>query len=198
MGKKLIIKGADFSAVAIDGAIVNSLDTIAYENKSYREIFETRNMLGITPGFEDGSYSPLGLGAGTPTVTDSVADTGQYSLKAFGKTSQQVRTSNVYSTGSYFCAARIRCDRYTSGKLGIIINTTGAIVTETTEQNFTTQVNYVTVSANTNFYVGSALSANLDGYVDTPVIVDAGIFTNLPSVEEFTQLYETYVSMKKA
>lgn len=197
MGKKLIIKGADFSAVAVDSLL--TLDSIAWDGKTYREIFETNNFLQISPGFENGSYSPFIVGAGTPTITSEVADNGDYSLKVFGTTSQQIKSPLSMSTPNnvpMFLAVRIRCDRYEAGNVGLVLGGLGAIVKETT-QGFVTATATRTKIDDSSWYIGSFSSANLDGYVDTPVVVLSTYFTNPPTLEQFTQLYEQYVSIKK-
>lgn len=196
MGKKLIIKGADFSAVAVDSLL--TLDSIAWDSKTYREIFETNNKYGISPGFESGNYSPLVVGAGTPTVTSEVADSGVYSLKIFGNSSQQLKTTqSAASNVKYFLAARVRCDRYVSGRIGAVLYAGGAYLERTTNGFETICNDYTTSYATPLLFIGSLLSADLDGYVDTPVAVIATYFTNVPTLEQFTQLYEQYVAIKK-
>ena len=197
MGKKLIIKGADFSAVAVDSPL--SLDSIAWDGKTYREIFETNNFLQISPGFENGSYSPFTDGTGTPTITSEVADSGDYSLKVFGTTSQQIKSPLSMSTPSnvpMFLAVRVRCDRYEVGKVGLVLGGLGAVVNETT-QGFVTATATRTKIDNSGWFIGSFSSANLDGYIDTPIVVLSTYFTNQPTLEQFTQLYEQYVFIKK-
>lgn len=197
MGKKLIIKGADFSAVAVDSLL--TLDSIAWDGKTYREIFQTNNFLGISPGFENGSYAPFTISSGNPTVTSEVADSGSYSLKVFGTTSQQLKSPTSMSTPNnvlMFLAVRVRCDRYEAGKVGLVFGTFGATVEETT-QGFVTATATRTKIDNSSWYIGSLSSANLDGYIDTPVVVLSTYFTNPPTLEQFTQLYEQYVAITK-
>ena len=93
-------------------------------------------------------------------------------------------------------AARIRCDRYESGKLGVIIYNYGAYVNEVTD-GFDTVTNIYTTSSASGLFIGSANSANLDGYVDTPVAIISTYFTTAPTLDQFTQLYNQYVAIKK-
>ena len=198
MGKKLIIKGADFSAVAVDSLL--TLDSIAWDNKTYREIFETNNFLGISPGFENGSYSPLVVNSGEPTITNEVADSGQYSLKAFGNTSQQIKKSVGAAANTYYIAYRISCTRYVSGIAGVIYGTgASSPKVESITQGFISMSGIVNYTGTTNylFFVGSASSADLDCYIDTPVVVLGSYFSTLPTEEQFAQLYEQYVAIKK-
>lgn len=195
MGKKLIIKGADFSAVAVDSLL--TLDSIAWDGMTYRDIFETNNCLGINPGFENGSFSPLSIAAGSPAITNDAADSGEYSLKAFGTSSQQVKKGGSNRLISYYIGARINCIRYQAGKLGVVLGSTGATISSVTN-GFET-VTGIRNNENTvnQLYVGSMSSANLDGYVDTPVVVLETLFTSAPTKEQFTQLYNQYVAIKK-
>ena len=52
-------------------------------------------------------------------------------------------------------------------------------------------------SSSYNVYIGSFSSANLTGYIDTPVIVFDSIFDNVPSESLFTTLYNKYVDLKR-
>lgn len=197
MGKKLIIKGADFSSVAVDSLI--TLDSIAWDGKTYREIFETNNFIQISPGFDNGSYSPFDVNAGEPTITSEVADSGDYSLKVLGTTSQQIKSPTSMVTPNdilIFLAVRVRCDRYEAGKCGLILGTIGASVEETT-QGFITVTATRIKNDTSSWYIGSISSANLDCYIDTPVVVLSTYFTNVPTIEQFTQLYNQYVAIKK-
>lgn len=195
MGKKLIIKGADFSAVAVDLYDINS---IAYENLTFGEMFETNNLLGISPGFESGSFSPLTIGIGEPVLTDEVYDYGGYSLKSFSESSTYIVNNIRYST-TILLACRVRCDRYVSGLGGIVFRTTGATISETTGQKFVTTTAKITEEAEEGqlLYVGSCVAANMDVYVDLPVAIDINIFETIPDIETFTKLYNKYVNIKK-
>ena len=178
-----------------------TLDDIAYEGKTYKQIFETNNSLGINPGFEDGTFSPLVSSAGTPTITNDVADSGDYSMKCFGTSSTQVKTSSAWGTAykqSMYVAMRARCDRYSAGTLGFSL--TGiAFGLQAVSDGFETISTLSTPTYSTSSYpfLGSFSSANLDGYIDTPVVVLMNIFTNAPSKTKMDELYETYVLIKQ-
>lgn len=194
MGKSLIIKGADFST----NGISKSLDAIAYESFSYRDIFETNNLLGISPGFEDGTYTGLKAAAGDPVITDSIADTGTYSLKCFGNTSCQVnREAGALDTGNYFAAARVNCVRYTQGYAGVMFGTSPEDCINYVTNEFVTITTKVSSSERIGVFYGSFISADLDCYIDTPVCIDMSIFSNEPSKDVLTSMYNTYVGMKK-
>lgn len=194
MGKSLIIKGADFSA----NGIIKNLDTIVYESFSYRDIFETNNLLGISPGFEDGTYTGLKAASGEPVITNSIADSGIYSLKCFGNISCNVnRQAGALDAGNYFAAARVNCVRYTQGYAGVTLGTSteGGINYVTNE--FVTVTIKASSSERIGAFYGSFSSADLDCYIDTPVCIDISIFSNEPSKDVLTSMYNTYVEMKK-
>lgn len=191
MGKRLIIRNADFSA----NAILPSLDDLAYDGKTFRQIFEVNNALNISAGFESGNYSTMIIGAGTPEITDAVHDSGRYSLKAFGTTSQQIKTPGGF-TSQFLLASRIKCDRYVSGYAGITYGNERIGVTSVTD-GFVTLAFLSTSQNGSGFFVGSWSSANLDCYIDTPVAVDISVFTTVPSGSEWTALYNQYISIKK-
>lgn len=170
-----------------------TLDSIAYESKTYRQIFETNNWLNISPGFENGSYSPLIVGTGSPSIQSSEKDSGNYALKVTGTTSQQVRTSgNTAAKG--FAACRVKVTSYTAGYCGMQFDNIAG-VSEVTD--WVTKVVGKTSTTRVAAFIGSLSSANLTGYVDTPVVVLNSVFSTVPSVEQFTTLYETYVQLKK-
>ena len=194
MGKSLIIKGADFST----NGISKSLDAIAYESFSYRDIFETNNLLGISPGFEDGTYTGLKAVAGNPVITDSIADTGTYSLKCFGNTSCQVnRQAGALDVGNYFAAARVNCVRYVTGFAGAALGTYFDDCINHVTNEFVTVATKVSSSERIGVFYGSFSSADLDCYIDTPVCIDLSIFSNEPSKEMLTLMYDTYIKIKK-
>ena len=46
-----------------------------------------------------------------------------------------------------------------------------------------------------NIFIGSCISANLDGYIDDTVVVDLSIFDSVPSKEKLDSLYERYLDI---
>ena len=204
-GNKLsaIVNDAPKAAnMIIDGNKVklsaDTIDDIAWENLSYRDIFETNNVLGITAGFESGSYSPLIVGAGSPTITTEDKDTGTYSLKAFGTSSCQLKNGrNIF--GTYFIACRIKCSRYVKGYAGVALGggTNGAYVTAVTNEFVTASGTASRAeSSSAELYVGTWSSASIDCYIDTPVAVNTNIFAASPTAAELEAMYETYLARK--
>ena len=189
-----VIDIAEVTGAIIITAVAYDLDSVAYESLTYKQLFETNNVLGITAGFENGSYSPLTVKAGSPSITTEDKDSGTYSLKCSGTSSQQVRTSSAY-TFAMLIACRCKVTSYTAGSCGIQSGGVDATLTEVSD--WVTKTANRTSTASGAVFLGSLNSANLTGYVDTPVVVQKSIFTTAPSLSDFTALYNKYVALKK-
>ena len=189
-----VIDIAEVTGAIIITAVAYDLDSVAYESLTYKQLFETNNVLGITAGFENGSYSPLTVKAGSPSITTEDKDSGTYSLKCSGTSSQQVRTSSAY-TVAMLIACRCKVTSYTAGSCGIQSGGVDATLTEVSD--WVTKTANRTSTASGAVFLGSLNSANLTGYVDTPVVVQKSIFTTAPSLSDFTALYNKYVALKK-
>ena len=173
-----------------------SLDDIAWENLTYRDIFITNNKAYLN-GFNDKTFGPFLQNAGTNTVTKDACYTGPYSLAAFGSPSQQIKSMNALPVGEYFVASKVYCTRYAAGELGVCLHDTTVGVTEVTD-DFVTAAGIISLGTSDKIYIGSIHSADLDGYVDDTTVVDMSIFGTRPSESELTALYERYVEMEKA
>ena len=187
----------EHKAVCDHAASASSLDDIAWETLSYREIFIENNKAYVD-GFNQNSYDPFKKAAGSNSVSADKYYSYPYSLKAFGTSSQQlVSSATLGQSGNYFVASKVYCKRYVKGELGVHINDVTVGVCRVT-YDFVTQADIVYSGGGENIYIGSIRSANLDGYVDDPAVVDMSIFTVSPTVEQMIQLYETYVAIEKS
>ena len=182
-----------------------ALDTIAIDNLSYRDIFETNNSLGIQPGFAGNTWSPLIVPSGitTPTLVEKsqagVGAVGDYVLKVEGSGSCQLGTATPYTASDYtFMAANVKCTRRSAGNLGVTrgSNPNSAWVESVTD-GFVVVSGIGNYTSNFRGTVGSYTGANLDGYVDMPVIIQMSIFTSSPSVGVLTELYKNYLEIKR-
>lgn len=172
-----------------------SLDSIAWGNLTYRDIFIDNN-LAYMNGFDHGSWGTFSQSAGSNIITAESACTQPNSLKAAGTSSQQIISSTRSPAGDYFVASKVSCPRYVKGKLGVCLQGTTVGVSAVTK-GFVTAAGIITMAVSHNIYIGSIHSANLDGFVDDPVVVNMNIFTIRPSCGELTQLYETYVEIEQ-
>lgn len=189
-----IVNDADGLRLTTGGGA--TIDDIAYEGLTYRDIFETNNLLGITPNFANASYAPLLL-TGTGELVQIEGEVG-YAFKVSGSSSY-VRKNSMSSP--VYQAIRIRCDRYNSGYIGSMIsgvyNEHWSTAINYVTEGFITSVKYVTSTMTDASFVGSFNSADLDGYVASPVFVSPDIFTTPPSEAEFKELYERYLTIAK-
>ncbi len=186
---------------------VVTLDTVAIDDMTYREVFETNNSLGIDPGFENNSWAPLIVpeNASSPTLVETATEpnatgaVGKYVLKISASRSAQIATTDKYLASTRtFMAANVKCTRHSSGYLGVTrgTNPNSAYVKAITN-------GFVVVTKLSDHFedfrgtVGSYASANLDGYVDMPVIINMSIFSSNPTASQLQELYETYLKIKR-
>jgi len=186
-----------FRAVCDHIAFASSLDDIAWEEFSYRDIFIENNKAYVD-GFNKKSFAPYVRSAGNNTVSGDEYYSYPYSLNATGDSSQRiVSPSPIGESGNYFVASKIYCVRYEKGMLGIRIDNVTVGVSRAT-YDFVTQADIVYADSEEKIYIGSFSSAELDGYIDDPVVVDMSVFTVLPTLEQMTALYENYVKLERA
>ena len=179
------------------GAQASSLDDIAYEGLSYRDIFIKSNE-AYTDGFNAKGMGAFKKSSGECQIGGEKFYSSPYSLKSFGTTSQQIVSVNgLKSTGEYFVACKVNCTRYDKGELGIHINNVTVGISRRS-YDFLTAADVISAKAGQNIYIGSVKSADLDGYVDDPVVVNLSIFKKKPSLDELIRLYEEYVRLERA
>lgn len=171
-----------------------TLDSIAWENLTYRNIFVDRNLAYVN-GFDDNNWRSFIQNTGNNSITGAVCFSSPYSLKAAGTSSQQIMSTDHYQTGDYFVASKVYCTRYVRGKLGVCIGSNTIGVSSQTN-GFVTSAGILTNYQMNRIYIGSIHSANLDGYVDDPVVIRMDIFSTRPTEAELTALYEQYLALK--
>lgn len=175
------------------------LSEIAYEDYSFYKIFEENSYAPVNMESYESETDVFSDYSGKTTLQSKIYNTEQYAMYVEGNSSQQAASAKTYS-GDYYIAAKVNCTRYEQGYLGIIFGTDSTKYENTTIQKVTD--GFVTVSDiqtlnNDNIFIGSAISANLDGYIDDTVVVDLSIFENTPSLEEMDALYEKYLMICK-
>lgn len=192
-----VLKKIDFQKRKFIMDFIADLDTEIYEGKTYRDIFETNNLLGITAGFENGNYSPMipyneqstGL-----SIQSSVKDSGNYALQVtnFG----QLKLESAISFNGLFGAMRINVTEYSEGEVGLKAVAANKVFKEETD-GWQTIGCYTNIATGGNMFIGSNTVAQLTAYIDTPVYIDLAMFNIAPSYETLMQLYEVYVQIKK-
>lgn len=174
-----------------------TLNEIALENKTYKEVFE------------DGNYSPVNMNtkesqkvsysdySGKTSIVNDSYVTAPSSLYVTGEVSQQMK-SNIALTGDFYIASKIKCTRYESGYLGVVFGTDSKRYQDTTMDfeydEFSTFSSIQTLD-NEYVFIGSCISANLDGYIDDTVIVDVSLFEETPTRVMLDNCYERYIKI---
>lgn len=179
-----------------------TLDSVAYENLTYRQIFVNNN---IAPNINNNSKKPVNSSsftytdkAGTTTIVSSDVSENNfvppYSLHVSGTTSQQAMC-NVNNYGKVFLASNVKVTRYSKGYCGLIVGSTYSGAVNKVTDGYEVKVGTASITSSNSLFIGSASSANLEGYINNPVVVNTSIFTTEPSVDEFTALYNNYTAM---
>ena len=171
----------------------------AYEDYSFYEIFEENNYAPLNMDSYDTETDEYADYSGTTKLQKKVSFTPDFAMEVQGESSNQIKSGKDY-TGKYYIAAKVNCTRYEAGYLGIVFGSDSEKYKNTTVQSTTD--GFVTVSdiqqlSSHSIFIGSCISANLDGYIDDTVVVDLSIFENIPSKETLDQLYERYLKIWK-
>ena len=182
-----------------------SIDSLAYKSLTYRDIFMTGNQFSELD-FENGLPSYLTATAGNPEITDEDYCSSSHSIKCFGTASQQytVKKDITVSAGTtFFSAMKVKCTRFSKGKLGAQIGDlfSGMTIAKVTD-GWETLSYYRKASSDNNVtsgFLGSMNSANLDGYVDDVVFINIDeVFGEAVPEATIKELYETYIELRKA
>ena len=170
-----------------------TLESLAWEQLTYRDIFIENNLAAVN-GFDQGSWGAFYQNTGINQITGEAAHSQPNSLKVAGTSSQQIVSSVRSSAGTYFVASKVSCTRYVQGKLGLCLQSTPVGVSSVTK-GFVTAAGVVTIGSSHSIYIGSIHSANLDGFVDDPVVVNMNIFSTKPTASQLEKLYENFVQI---
>lgn len=173
------------------------LEEIGHENKTLYDIFVSNNYAPNNMDSLRSTNENYTDSYGKTTLQNEVYYTYNKAMYVEGTTSNQAISSASY-TGTYYIASKLKCTRYEKGYLGIVFgqdaeayqNTTLTSVTE----DFVTKSDICTLEDH-NIFIGSCISANLDGYIDDTVVVDLSIFDEIPSKEKLDSLYERYLDI---
>lgn len=179
----------------------DSLDDIAWEGLSYRDIFITNNKAPKINQNKTGSYA---INAGAPEIINDTITADNYArpyyLKCFGSGSQQLKSNGTFQSYPYFAASNVKIDRYVSGYCGIAFSSNFKACQSAVTDGWVVSAGILEdkdgagTTTSTNCFVGSASSADLDGYVNNPVLIPMNIFTTAPTEEEMIQLYKNYTT----
>lgn len=173
------------------------LEEIGHENKTLYDIFVLNNYAPDNMDSKRSRNENYEDSFGITTIQDEVYYTYNKAMYVEGTTSNQAKSSASY-TGDYYIASKLKCTRYEKGYLGIVFGSDAEAYKNTTltgvTDDFVTRSDICTLDDH-NIFIGSCISANLDGYIDDTVVVDLSIFDSVPSKEKLDSLYERYLDI---
>lgn len=176
---------------------VLDLDTPAYENYTYRQIFIDNNLIPKA-NFENG------LEWITTSLNDPIISTEKYNspthgLKCFSSASCYVKKSFTGAeNGTYFIGINVSVSSYNSGLCGLQL----ADGTTSINAYYTGVTDYfvrahgqgvITNAANLTSYIGNFTSASAEAYFDDGVILNmTSLFETIPETNIINKLYDNY------
>lgn len=197
------------------GKKVTTLDSIAFDDKSYREIFEQLSATKDNFGFENGTYAPFAKNTINPSVVEPSIDTtnpysGTYCVKTPNTASSTISLDfgSAQVGDSYWCAGKFNCTYRTSGMYGFMSGeggytpgTQGSIGGNTVTNEYVTIAGKITIPSGTSqpcVWLGASNSAKITVYYDDVIIVRATAFTTQPTEDQWKNAYETYLALLAA
>lgn len=187
---------------------LTSIDDIAYEGLSYREIFLTNNIVTNLNFINKANLTNLGSWEKNGTGADATVDTTNYvtgpsSMRIDATASSQYKYKTIEKNHKYYYAAQVSVERYAAGYLGLgtgyedQYDKMAAAINYVTDGFVTVSNYYAHTSTAISFYIGSMSSADLTGNIDSIVLID---LTNLevltqPTKEQLDTLYEEFIKL---
>lgn len=183
------------------------LDYVAWNGKTYRDIFITGNKLTTGNAITDFTNSDWSSTVNKPIATTEHYNTAPYSWDCSGTASIQMYKyiEGLTAGDQLYLACKRKLAAYTAGTwLGVAAyepgNNTPKITTTVNASNVSTTFQtvsgtYAVASEKSNVYIGSGGGAKLTGYVDDVVCIDlTELFgDNIPSMDEMDKLYENFL-----
>lgn len=190
---KVLLTVTKTETVTIEHGTVNE---IAYEDLTYKNIFEDKNNAPSKMDKMQTNFDTYTDYSGKTTIQNEDYNTAPSAMYVSGSTSQQAKSGQTY-TGTFYIASKIKCTRYVKGFIGIVFGTDSSRYEDTTLQEKYDD-EYLTCSSlqtldGESIFIGSAISADLDGYIDDPVIINMDIFNEKPNKLYMDTLYEKYI-----
>lgn len=199
----IVVTGENNSKISL------SLDDIAYEDKTYRELFVTKCRMSFDMELDrlDVTYSP----SSADLIYDtSIYYTGSRSLKVSNSSTTSkyyyVSSDTSETPGGVYLATMVYVSSYTSGAFGMSMDS-GKVICydEITDANKDSIVGkwrmistYETSYTPTgHVYFGGFKSPIGTAYIDNVVAIDLGTFKNKPSKEKLDELYINYCNILK-
>ena len=181
-----------------------SLDSLAYGDLTYRDIFITGNQLQAYD-FENGKPSSAVVNAGSPEISDEAYCSPGHSAKFYGTSSCQyndTKTITIAAGHTGFGAFKLKCDRYVKGYIGVSLSTFMPVDLTGTTNGWETKYKYRTVTnQNTQQlgFWGTYTQANADCYIDDMVFIDIDdVCGEVIPEQTMVRLYNEYVAIRES
>lgn len=197
--------GGEINGIKADISILSgdvNLDVIAYGNKTYREIFETANI--IPDGDFENGLDWITTNTNGATITNEQCVSKTHSLKCFGSSSVQIRKDiEPFDAGSVYTACKLYVTRRSAGNCGFTTSfSTNYALNEPTDGFVTVStIKEVTQQTTTqSLFFGTYANANADVYVDDATCIHlTNLFgESIPTKSEMDSLFNTYIKIKNA
>lgn len=183
------------------------LDYVAWDGKTYRDIFLTGNKVTTGNAITDTTNADWSSTVSKPKLTTKHFNTGPSSWDCSGTASiQMYKYIDGFTTSDMvYLACKRKLVAYTAGSwLGFAAydqnSNTAKVSTDVTAQNVSSKFETVSGSYNVagtqvTVYIGSGGGAKLTGYVDDIVCINmTKMFgTNIPTIAEMDKLYENFL-----
>ena len=173
------------------------LDDVAFDGKTYREIFEDNNLLPFGD-FENG-LGWIKTNTNGAVITSEDYCSKSHSLKCFGTSSVQIRKDLSYASTidvAILCKAKVT--RYVSGGGAGFVFSSNHLINHVTDgyETIYSRGNLTTTLA--SLFVGTVSSANCDAYIDDVRIINlTALFNPVGVIEEkLKTAYDEYIERR--
>lgn len=183
------------------------LDYVAWDGKTYRDIFLTGNKLTTANAITDTTNADWSSTVSKPKVTTAEFNTGPSSWDCSGAASIQMYKyiDGFKASDTVYLACKRKLVAYTSGawfgfaaydKNSNTIKASASVTAQNVSGKFeTVSGSYNVAGTQITAYIGSGGSAKLTGYVDDIVCINmTEMFgNNIPTIDEMDKLYESFL-----
>lgn len=213
LGERACVEIVSEGEIDVIGKKGLTLDSICYEGKTYRQIFESGFYYDAERSFADAGIEEYlnRPQSNIPQRSQTVVDSGEYSLyclQAVGTSScLRQKSNNSYllpPKKEWYVACRINVPTITltAGKNNTIaiLESASLFYQNTPTDGWVTLSNFVTNELTKTYgklYFGLFGAHAGDAYLDTLVTVRTDMFSVKPSQAQLDDFYNTYVQIKK-
>lgn len=173
------------------------LDDVAFDGKTYREIFEDNNLLPFGD-FENG-LGWIKTNTNGAVITPEDYCSKSHSLKCFGTSSVQIRKDLSYaSTIDVAILCKVKVTRYVSGGGAGFVFSSNHLINHVTDGYETIYSRKKLTTSVASLFVGTVSSANCDAYIDDVRIINlTALFNPVGAIEaKLKTAYDEYIERR--